>query len=165
MKLRFVLLLVCCTILLNSCKKGEDKPVEVATSISFKVDGVQKTMTPCRVTFQTNNLTGFTELKLSSYLGLAEEGIYLSFSRPFLSDLTACKPKTFYYFNGTTIDNLYQASTFSDGSFFSETPGEAKFTTLTDEYVAGTFKFTGQSFSTSEKKEITEGKFGCKITK
>ena len=164
MKLRSILLLICCTILLNSCKKGEDKPVEVDTGISFKVDGVQKTMTPCKVTIETNNYTGFTELRLSSYLGLAE-GIYLSFSRPFMSDLTACKPKTFYYFIGTANANLYQASTFPDGSFFSDTPGEANFTTLTDEYVAGTFKFTGQLFSTSEKKEITEGKFGCKITK
>ncbi|GAB2982236.1 hypothetical protein GCM10027049_18470 [Mucilaginibacter puniceus] len=138
---------------------------EAATSISFKVDGVQKTMTPCKVTIQPNNLTGFTELRLTSYVGKGDEGIYVSFIRPTMSNLTQYKPKTLYYFIGAANANLYQASTFDDGSFFPDTPGEAKFTTLTDDYVAGTFKFTGLIFSTIEKKEITEGKFSCKITK
>ncbi len=150
---------------MNSCKKGEDKPVEVATSISFKVDGVQKTMAPCKVTFSPLNSTGFTELRLSSNAGSGVEGIFLAFGRPIISNLTASQPTRLYYFNGTTIDNLYQANVYPDGRFFPDTPGETKFTTLTDEYVAGTFKFTGQVFSTGEKKEITEGKFGCKITK
>jgi hypothetical protein len=164
MKLKFLSLLICFAVLLNSCKKGE-KPVEVATSISFKVDGVQKTMTPCNVTVKTDLGTGSTELRLSSKIG--DEGILLSFSRT-SGTSGEFRPKGLLYFTAATIDHSYQAYLDPLGGFSpiaGITLGEANFTTVTNEYLAGTFKFTGEVYTSGERKEITEGKFGCVVTK
>jgi hypothetical protein len=153
-----LLLLVCSVLLFSACKKNSTpQPVVVIkTSMTFTVDGVQKTM--------DNVLTAYTTIQTVSPAGTV---LMLNIEGATLSDeilrITIPNPAVGTFSTGVGFDYLFPPTDAQNNQYIG--PGTVVVTTYTNTQIAGTFSFTGYNNGTPVlTKNITSGSFSTTIS-
>ncbi len=147
MRSKFVLLFSFLAILLISCKKNAETPVAENFDVTFKYGGTDKKMKTSVVRLSIVNgsysLAQFTA-------GNGSESLEF-----FVNLATTAQNK-----NGNVLYKVIGGVNFGSDAFLT-------ITSINNDAISGTFVSTGARYPDpySTPKEITEGKFNCKITK
>ncbi len=121
-------------------------------AIQCKVDGTFKKSTIVGANQYT--LTGGEKvLQVNGLFDPKVDGISLFINEPAVGTIAF----------SDTVAGLYIADVNDPDAQYAAVDGSVTITVLTTKIVKGTFKFKGQTVTGDKTKEITEGKFECKV--
>ena len=155
------------TLLFSSCEKIAGHATGVVASgtssggntntgssyLTCKVDGVSKT---AALTTATYYVTGGNSIQISGQMGAlgSSEGVSIMIQNPAVGTFDVATNNTIFTY-AVSATNYYVATS----------TGTVTITAFTSSTVTGTFSFTGDSFSGTGTKLITNGTFSMPYTK
>lgn len=155
MKLKFVFMLFCVGMMVNSCKKSNETPV-ITSDISFKINGVEKKLISTSV--GKYPLPSGTMVQINAKNG--NEDFTLRIYNPSTTALS--DGEISYSSDITKTNNILISDKYSNNYTNSN---NIAITTNNNEVIAGTFQFFVNNPITQDNTVFTiaEGKFNCKF--